>query len=284
MSIASLAYVGLGVSDVGAWARQAQEIFGLEDAGTDHGVTLLRMDEKAYRIALHADSRNDLIYAGYEATSAKDVADLAAALRDEGVRSMTQAESDARKVAAGIVVKDPDGLDIEIVHGSQNAKSAFKSPQSVSFLTGDQGIGHTVVSVRDAQRSLDFYQKLGFEISDYIDVKIAEATVRLTFLHCNPRHHTLALLPLPTPVRLSHLMLEVLDVDAVLRSYYRAMKNHVPIVRHMGRHTNDHMLSYYAKTSAGFEVEYGCDGRHISAGWKPETYNAPSIWGHDPSV
>src|SRR5690606_3207370 len=120
------------------------------------------------------------------------------------------------------------------------------------------------------------------KISDYIDMQVAaDMTVRLFFLHCNARHHTLAFLPVPTPVRLNHLMFEVETVDAVLASYYHAQKNNVPIVRHMGRHTNDHMLSYYAKPPAGFDVEFGCDGRPITAEWRPDSYNARSIWGHN---
>jgi 2,3-dihydroxybiphenyl 1,2-dioxygenase len=284
MSISSLAYVGLGVSDVGAWARHAEDIYGLQNGGVDDsGATFLRMDERPYRVALHKDPKNDLIYAGYEADTAKDVADIAAALKSEGARPMTAAEAAARKVQGGIVVKDPDGLDIEVVYGAQNAKAAFKSPQNLSFLTGDQGFGHMVISVSDSQRSLDFYGKLGFEVSDYIDMQVAaDMTVRLVFLHCNARHHTLAFLPVPTPVRLNHLMFEVANVDAVLESYYRAQKSNVPIVRHMGRHTNDYMLSYYAKTPAGFDVEFGCDGRPIGADWKVGVYNAISIWGHNP--
>jgi hypothetical protein len=73
MSISNLAYVGLGVADVGAWAQHAEDIYGLQNAGTVQGVTTLRMDDKAYRVALHADARNDILYAGYEAASAKDV-------------------------------------------------------------------------------------------------------------------------------------------------------------------------------------------------------------------
>jgi biphenyl-2,3-diol 1,2-dioxygenase len=196
---------------------------------------------------------------------------------------MTSAETAARKVAGGIVVKDPDGLDIEIVHGLQKAPGAFKSPQNANFLTGDQGFGHMVISVSDVDRSLAFYGKLGFKISDYIDMQVAaDMTVRLVFLHCNARHHTLAFLPVPTPVRLNHIMFEARTIDSVLESYYRAQAKHVPIVRHMGRHTNDYMLSFYSKTPAGFDVEFGCDGRPIGADWNIGVYNAISIWGHNP--
>jgi biphenyl-2,3-diol 1,2-dioxygenase len=145
------------------------------------------------------------------------------------------------------------------------------------------GLGHIVVRVADAERSLKFYQLLGFEISDYISFELApNMTVRLAFLHCNQRHHTLAMVPAPLPKRLNHLMLEVDSVDAVITAYYRAQKQGLPIVRHLGRHTNDHMLSFYAQTPAGFDVEFGCGGRSIGRDWKVEQYDAVSIWGHEP--
>jgi biphenyl-2,3-diol 1,2-dioxygenase len=106
--------------------------------------------------------------------------------------------------------------------------------------------------------------------------------VRLVFLHCNARHHTLALLPLPLPIRLNHLMFEVNSVDSVLAAYYRAQKAGVPIVRHMGRHTNDQALSFYSRTPAGFDVELGCEARPVGPDWKVGEYDAISIWGHDP--
>ncbi len=57
----------------------------------------------------------------------------------------------------------------------------------------------------------------------------------------------------------------------------------MPIVRHMGRHTNDQMLSFYVKTPAGFDVEFGCEGVHVCPdNWKVRTYDSISLWGHEP--
>jgi hypothetical protein len=76
-------------------------------------------------------------------------------------------------------------------------------------------------------------------------------------------------------------MFETVAVDSVLEAYYRVQREKHPIVRHMGRHTNDHMLSFYVRTPAGFDVEYGCDPLRIGNGWKVKTYDAISVWGHE---
>jgi 2,3-dihydroxybiphenyl 1,2-dioxygenase len=286
MSQLSFAYLGLGVPDVPAWVRFATDVLGLEDSGDDgNGGRAMRLDDRAWRIGVHPAPAGDILYAGYELPDEAAVSAMAKSIETSGasVRKMTAAETAKRKVAGGVALKDPDGLDIELVHGLQKGARPFVSPTGTKFVTGKEGLGHVVISTTDVKRSLAFYEKLGFRISDYIDFKLSpEMTVKLVFLHCNPRHHTLAFLPLPTPRRLDHLMLEVTSIDEALGGYYRAQKNKAPMVRHMGRHTNDQMLSFYAKTPGGFDVEYGCDGVKVGGDWKVQTYNAISIWGHEP--
>ena len=42
-----------------------------------------------------------------------------------------------------------------------------------------------------------------------------------------------------------------------LRSMERAQAAQVPVTATLGRHTNDRMVSFYVRTPAGFEVEFG---------------------------
>lgn len=285
MAISNLAYVGLGVSDVSNWTAFAKDILGFAATGTNRGgEETLRFDGKPWRIALSQSPDNDVSYVGFEAADATSVAQLAERFRADGVptQPLTPAEADKRNVAGGIKLSDPDGLRIEVVHGFVDCSAAFHSPAGAEFVTGNQGLGHIVISAPDIERSLKFYGRLGFEVTDYIETNLGpEIFVRLVFLHCNARHHTLALLPLPTPKRLNHLMFETKSVDSVLQAYYRAKSAGLPIVRHVGRHSNDRMLSFYARTPAGFDVEYGCDGVQIGSNWVVKTYDSISIWGHE---
>jgi len=286
MAISNFAYVGLGVSDVPGWTAFATDILGFAGAGMNRGgEEILRFDDKPWRLAVSQSPDNDVSYMGFEAADAGAVARLADRFRGEGVatRAMSSAEADGRNVAGGVVLSDPDGLTVEVVHGFTDCPTAFQSPIGAEFVTGNQGLGHIVISAPDIERSLKFYRLLGFEITDYIETALGpDVFVRLVFLHCNARHHTLALLPLPTPKRLNHLMFETKTIDSVLQAYYRAKSAGLPIMRHIGRHTNDRMLSFYAKTPAGFDVEYGCDGVQVGGNWAVKTYDAISIWGHEP--
>ena len=285
MSALSLAYVGLGVTEVPAWARFATEVLQLEEGTADpHGARMLRLDRRSWRIGVHQDERNDLIYVGFEVPDVSEAQRIAYVLAADGAvaRTMSREMTASRRVRGGFMFEDPDGLAVEVVYGHEDGSASKLARESV-FVTGSQGLGHVVISTSDAARSIQFYGKLGFSISDYIDMEVPEAgRVRLVFLHCNERHHSLALLPLPTPKRLNHLMLEVRTVDSVLTAYYRAQKLGVPIVRHVGRHTNDQMLSFYARTPAGFDVECGCGGIPVGSDWQVKEYDAISLWGHEP--
>ncbi len=203
MHILSLAYVGLGVSNVAKWAAFAQDILGLQNCGVEKdGVCTLRIDERPWQNRLHASPADDVIYAGFEAVDARAISGLASRLADGGVdvREMTPAQAAARNAKGGITLKDPDGLTIEVVHGISNATTPFHSPRGVEFVTGAMGLGHIVICASDVERTLKFYNALGFAISDYIEAAIGPGMqVKLVFLHCNQRHHTLALLPVPMP-------------------------------------------------------------------------------------
>jgi extradiol dioxygenase len=162
------------------------------------------------------------------------------------------------------------------------ARDAFKSPRAISgFHTGAQGLGHFILVVDDLDKSLDFYMKaLGFRVSDFIT--LGASGPRLGFLHCNPRHHTLALLPIPnSPKRLNHIMLELKSVDDVVSTYDLCQQRQVPIVMSMGRHTNDRMMSFYMATPSGFMIEYGWGGRAVDdRTWQVQYHTAGSVWGH----
>jgi 2,3-dihydroxybiphenyl 1,2-dioxygenase len=285
MTVLNLAYLGLGVADLGAWSRQATDVYGMEDAGrAADGELRFRLDEKLWRVALRASQSDDISYIGFEVSDAETALRLSKDLgsADMEAKPLTPAEARLRGVAGGVRVKDPDGLDVELVHGSAAAQSEFKSPAGVTFVTGTMGLGHVVLSTAHIERSLEFYRRLGFSVSDYINVKLAPGLdANVVFMHCNPRHHTVALLPVATPKRLNHLMLQVSSVDEVLAAYYRAIKDKIPIARHMGRHINDHMLSFYATTPSGFDLEFGCGAREIARDWSVEQYDRISFWGHE---
>jgi len=161
----------------------------------------------------------------------------------------------------------------------------FQSPRPITgFKTGDQGLGHFVVFVDDFDKSLHFYRELlGMRISDFVKISPAPGVnVQVAFFHCNPRHHSIAFAPMPkSPKRLHHFMLQANSLDDVGSTYYLCQAQQVPIVMNLGKHTNDHMVSFYLRTPSGFAVEYGWGAREVDdRTWQVQTHTSGSIWGH----
>jgi 2,3-dihydroxybiphenyl 1,2-dioxygenase len=143
------------------------------------------------------------------------------------------------------------------------------------FVTGDLGAGHVVINVRNVEACAAFYTEiLGFRVTDV-------APGLAVFLRCNARHHSIAFMDLPAPPGLRHIMLETRGVDDVGRAMEVCQQRQIPIAKSLGRHCNDHMLSFYMRTPAGFEIEYGCGGLTVDdATWTVTYYERPSVWGH----
>lgn len=280
MAIKSLGYVGFEVADLAAWSDFAQQVLGLTPASSGPGPRY-RIDGDPWRIALQSGVRDDIGWLGLEAADDVDLKALARSLTEAGfevaVGDATQAQ--ARSVAAVITCRDPDGLAVEIYVGRDRDGEA--APRG--FITQDQGLGHVVLTTRDIGAARRFYADiLGFKLSDCIEMSIgAGRKIELEFYHCNSRHHSLALIPMPSSKRLHHLMLQVETLDQVGFALDRAQAAGVEITAGLGRHTNDHMVSFYARTPSGFELEYGWGGRIVDdADWTVGRYEQASSWGH----
>ena len=103
------------------------------------------------------------------------------------------------------------------------------------------------------------------------------------FFHCNPRHHSIAIVEVDAPKHLQHIMLEVKSLDDVGLAYYRCKEFGTPLSLDIGRHTNDHMFSFYMSSPSGFDIEYGWGGRLIDdSTWVVQRHVSPAIWGHQP--
>ncbi|HAD26281.1 MAG TPA: biphenyl-2,3-diol 1,2-dioxygenase [Alphaproteobacteria bacterium] len=286
--VASLGYIGIGVKDIDAWKDFAQNVLGLQIAGEGpDGATLLRMDEYSRRFMLHPTGEDDIIFSGFEVPAIEEFEALEAKLNAAGVE--TTRATDEEKKARGVVdlfhCKDPDGLRTEIYYGPKvEFEKPFHSPRAISgFVTGDQGFGHMVLSTADMAAARNFYENLlGFLISDYINMEVApEFRLDLVFLHCNPRHHTLALAPVPIPNRLLHFMVQLNNLDDVGSTLYIVREKGIGMGMDLGKHTNDHMVSFYMKSPSGFEIEYGWGARVIDdATWNVVHHTSGSIWGH----
>ena len=282
-----LGYLVFEVSDLPAWESFAIDALGLmvgeREAG---GALLLRMDEQAQRFRLEAGTADDLRYAGFELDSESDLEALSENLSSAGfdVATCSQEEANSRRVRRLLRTEDPGGVGIELFYGPSQAETPFESEHVPSgFVTGNQGLGHIVLNAKDAKASEHFYTELlGMRLSDRIDMEVApNFSIETSFFHANERHHTLAFAQVELPKKMHHFMIEARDMDAVGSGYDRVNDAGIRIMSALGRHSNDQMFSFYARTPSRFEVEFGWGGLTLDdSTWEVVRYDRGSLWGH----
>ncbi len=142
-------------------------------------------------------------------------------------------------------------------------------------------MGHAVLTIERLDDVLPFYRDLlGFGLSDYI-----LKPFRAFFFHVNPRHHSLAFIETGR-TGVHHLMVELFSLDDVGQGYDIALMDKDSIGVTLGRHTNDHVTSFYSRSPSDFMVEYGWGGRPGRAGQMDGggTHDRPLALGPRPPV
>ncbi|NMO03577.1 biphenyl 2,3-dioxygenase [Gordonia sp. TBRC 11910] len=289
--VTELAYVVYEVSDLDDWTHFGVDLLGMMKVEATADGFNLRTDERSFRWQIEQGAADDLVASGFLVESLEALAELSAGLAEAGF-AVTDGDAEIcakRQVETMRIVHDPIGNRVELVTGHCDAQTPWASASLHGhFVTGQGGAGHEVLIAKGESRDeyLAFYlDLLGFKVSDQIVEELAPGIVAdLIFLHCNPRHHSVALGDIPHPKRIHHFMIEVSDIRDVGLAWDRCLAAAQPVEMTIGMHPNDHMLSFYVFTPSGFSIEYGWGGLLIDdATWEPKTLEHLHWWGHQPA-
>jgi 3,4-dihydroxy-9,10-secoandrosta-1,3,5(10)-triene-9,17-dione 4,5-dioxygenase len=292
INIKSMGYIRVSSTNLDEWKVFAEKVLGL---GTGRGPNsehlYYRIDQVSARIVVFPGERDELACVGWELADPKSLQDARDHLIAAGVpfEEGTKEELDDRRVQELIRFRDPWDNVFELFHGITYESRPVVTPYAANFVTGDQGMGHVVVPVGDDVEALHFYSDiLGFRLRDSMSLpgelagKEPGSKIWLRFLGVNPRHHSLAFLPMPNPSKCVHVMLEVDSLDDVGRALERVKKHNAPLSATLGRHMNDEMVSFYVRSPGGFDFEFGTDGLQVDDDrWVARESTAVSYWGHD---
>ena len=281
MPINSLGYVGVRSRDLEEWQDFSENLLGMQSVESGNYALAFRMDDYKQRLMIEAEPGDALGFLGWEVDSKEDLEIYARKLDTQNipVAFAPKELADKRFVDQMILFQDPEGNRIELFWNPMLDKEKFKPGRPISgFKTGPYGMGHAVLHGKDVNLLVKFYcDILDFKVSDY-----GLSPYPMHFFHVNGRHHSFAILG----TKLSgfhHFMVEFNNLDDVGQGYDLACLEEDRIAYTLGRHTNDYMTSFYAKTPSGFFIESGWGGRIIDTDlWEPhETNVGPSFWGHD---
>jgi len=281
MPVQALGYAGFGSAALDDWRQFGTGLIGLQAVERSPSLLAFRMDDRKQRIVIDRSMPEGARFFGWEVANAAALDALGARLEraEVEVTAEPQISADNRRVRALISFHDPAGNRLEAFYGAEIDETPFSPGRSISgFRTGPLGLGHAVLTVENIDAVMPFYvDLLGFGLSDYM-----QKPFRAYFFHVNARHHSLALIETGRN-GMHHLMVELFSLDDVGQSYDVALSEPDRVNVTLGRHTNDLMTSFYARTPSSFMVECGWGGREIDpATWRPiEMHDGPSLWGHE---
>jgi len=281
MPVQALGYVGFGSAALDDWRQFGTGLVGLQAVERSPSLLAFRMDDRKQRIVVDRAMPEGERFFGWEVADADALEALAARLERAQVDVVAEPQTlaDIRRVRGLISFRDPAGNRLEAFYGAAIDEEPFSPGRSISgFRTGPLGLGHVVLTVKDIDAVMSFYvDVLGFALSDYM-----QRPFRAYFFHINARHHSLALLESGRN-GMHHLMVELFSLDDVGQSYDVALSEPDRVNVTLGRHTNDLMTSFYARTPSAFMLECGWGGREVDPPtWQPcELQDGPSLWGHE---
>src|SRR5258708_30417992 len=258
MTLQALGYGGFGSDNLDDWRQFGTGLVGLQAVERGNALLAFRMDDRKQRIVVDRAMPEGERFFGWEVADAAALEALAVRLEKAGVdvSAEPQALADKRRVRSLISFRDPASNRLEAFFGAEIDDTPFRPGRSLSgFRTGPPGLGHAVLTVENITPVMAFYvDVLGFGLSDYI-----EKPFRAYFFHVNARHHSLALIETGKN-GMHHLMVELFSLDDVGQCYDIAQTQNARIGVTLGRHTNDFMTSFYAKTPSAFMIESGWSG------------------------
>lgn len=283
--IKSLGWLRWRSPNVEAWRTFGTDVLGMMLVdGPDPAALYFRIDDRPYRLVVEPGDAPQAC-PGFEVVDDRALAEIQRTLADAGVAcaSGSEAECADRRVNGLLRFEDPGGVPVEIFHGPILDHVPAQTPLVSGFVTGSQGMGHVVLGTEGAAKAAEFYREvLGFSLRNTMRIDLGAGLTTFEFLGCNPRHHTLGVVALPMPGGLVHFMLEAATLDDVGRALDRVQDAGVPLAMTLGRHTNDHMVSFYCVSPDGPMVEFGWGGLQVH---EPETtyeITKVSFWGHRP--
>ncbi|MEJ8812049.1 VOC family protein [Variovorax ureilyticus] len=286
-----LGYLVFDVRRPDRWAAFCEHMLGLPApvANTD-GSTGWQLDDASQRLIVREGVGDDLAAIGLQCGSDEALDRLLNRLREAGctVEAGDAALCHARRVQRLHRCVDPCGNAVELFTGPEQSATPFKSAAfPEGFRTGDLGLGHAVLVCHDIECMEAFYvEVLGFGVTERLATRVGPMDIRGVFLHCNQRHHSLALFDMPLRKRMHHFMLQAERLCDIGLAFERARLHKVPLSLELGQHpAPDSTFSFYGETPSGFDFEIGAGTQTIHPeGWQTHHTDITSTWGHKPRL
>jgi catechol 2,3-dioxygenase-like lactoylglutathione lyase family enzyme len=274
IQIRRLGHATLTTPDIERQVAYYTDVVGLNliERSKDRAVLACKLGLEA--IALEAGPPNALSRLSFQVAPDGDLAAIARALADAGVKT-ERASGITPGIADAVVFRDPKGTMIEVFAAYRFAANDGRQSGVMPLK-----LGHVAYRVDDVQKTVKFYTEvLGFRVSDWLDDTFA-------FLRCNTDHHTVNFVFDAVP-QLHHIAFEVKDWAEIQRAAETLAENNIHLVWGPGRHIVGHNIAIYHRNADKVRVEFFCEmdqmkdealGYFDPRPWHQDRPQRPKIW------
>lgn len=164
----------------------------------------------------------------------------------------------------GLVLRDPHGRVIQVVHGDRRSEGAPAKDRPVRLT-------HVVLNTHAVEETQAF-------LSGALGFRLADRTGIMAFMNCDRDHHTIAL-GITDNDALNHIAFLMPDADSVMRGGGRMQDAGHPIQWGPGRHGPGNNLFNYFLDPFGVVIEYTAEVEQIDADY---VAHGPDHWKWPP--
>jgi extradiol dioxygenase len=290
VEIYGIAYVGYESPNHRSMEQYGPEVYGFGlNESRDDGSVYLTMDDHDYRIAVHPGPVARQVYVGLSLKDKWEFENAVETLRSAGIAVKVGDEDlEAQRGCYGVAqFNDPAGWPMELCYGRKIATGSFVPGRPISgFQTKRYGLGHTVLAASDLAE-INNYCKNVMGYRWYIHGLRKNGASFWRFKN-NDLSHNIAYAIIPgfayeKNMMVPHIGIYCNTLDDVGIACDIVQEQHPDRMEMtLGRHMQDPVISFYAKTPAGFTIE--CIwGEELDI--RDDTYvesqsSRLSIWGH----
>lgn len=241
--ITSVCYVRLAVSEPGASARFASDIFGLQRVADQNGEISFRSDDRFRTVSI--GQGEDCASVGIEVWDDKALEEIGRRLRGSGlaVREASPNDCQRRYVQSALLTEDASGNRIDLVVRPTRSGRRYFPPRDAGIIAL-QGVG---LRSTDPARYLAFWRALGVHVSDWVG--------DIAYLQIDGLHHRIALYP-SNRNGLLYAAFEVEALDQVMQNSYFMQESQVKIVQGPGREAASQQVFLHVAGPGGMIFSY----------------------------
>jgi catechol-2,3-dioxygenase len=228
----------------------------------------LRASESHHHVFELLKGRGGLDHVSFQLDDEEDIKRCADILATQGIRIILGPEKEVEP-GVGSVLRflDPEGNPIELVSGVEEFGSGYET-KAVKPLS----LNHAVLYAGDLSKQQSFYESvLGMRVTDIVPRL-------MTFLRCNPNHHSFGFIALPRR-GLQHAAFDLPRRAELFDLLVHMGDAGIKRVDGPGRHGHGHMLFTYFEDVEKNLLEWNTEIQQID-----EAVHAPRAWDPEPAL